>query len=82
VTDHRVFNIPEFHGQQREVTLVWRLQKHSRYAECRLFTHPIGAEIRLEAGGEFVRSEANRDPMVLMDLASEWRSGFIQKGWA
>jgi len=60
---------------------VWTLRKGKHTATCTLWTHPIGAELRLEAGGEFVRSEAGRDGLKLIDLAMEWRQQFLEKGW-
>jgi hypothetical protein len=41
----------------------------------------MGGEIRVEAGGEFVRSEAGRDPLALIDLAATWKAQFQEKGW-
>ena len=78
-----VFNVPRWEGgPPREVAMVWRLRKGKKYAECRLWTHPKRAEIRVEAGGEFVRSEAGRDPLALVDMALEWKAQFLEKGWA
>lgn len=73
--------VPKWDGQAREVALVWRLTKGRKHAECRLWTNPIGAEIRVEAGGEFVRSEAGRDPLALIELAMTWSAQFQEKGW-
>ncbi len=61
--------------------MVWRLRKGTKYVECRLWTHPIRAEVRVEAGGEFLRSEAGNDPLALVERAMEWRASFQQKGW-
>ena len=69
------FNVPRWDGQAREVSFVWRLTKAGKYAECRLWTHPVGAEL-VDAGGEFVRSEAGRDVGALIDLAAT-RKGAI-----
>jgi hypothetical protein len=63
------------------VALVWRIQKRGRFAECRLWTNPQGAEIRVEAGGEFVRSEAGSDPLALVETAMTWKAQFEEKGW-
>jgi hypothetical protein len=76
-----VFNVPMFDGTPREVALVWRLIKGGRYAECRLWTHPKGAEIRVEAAGEFIRSEAGADPLTLIEAAATWKAQFQEKGW-
>jgi hypothetical protein len=76
-----VFNVPQWDGQARDVALIWRLTKGRKVAECRLVTNPLGAEIRVGADGEFVRSEAGRDPAVLLDLAAAWKAQFQEKGW-
>jgi hypothetical protein len=46
-----------------------------------LFSHPIGAEVRLDVDGEMSRTEAGRDGQALLDLALEWREQFEVKGW-
>jgi hypothetical protein len=74
-------NVPSWDGRAREVSFVWRLTKGSKYAECRLYTHPIGAELRVEAGGEMVRTEAGRDALALLDTAAHWKAQFQEKGW-
>jgi len=76
-----VFNVPKWDGRAREVVLVWRLTKGKKIAECRLWTNPQGAEVRVEAGGEFVRSEAGRDPITLVETATTWKRNFAEKGW-
>jgi hypothetical protein len=68
-------------GQAREVALLWRLSKRAMFAECRLWTNPKRAEIRVEAGGEFVRSEAGADPLALVETAMTWKAQFQEKGW-
>jgi hypothetical protein len=76
-----VFNVPMWDGKPREVALLLRLTKGGSYAECHLWTNPQGAEIRVEAGGEFVRSEAGRDPVALVATAMTWKAQFQEKGW-
>ena len=60
---------------------MWTLQEGKHTAECSLWTHPIGGEIRVDAAREFVRSEAGRDGLALIDLAMEWKAQFFEKGW-
>lgn len=60
---------------------MWLLVKGRKRARCSLWTHPIGAELRVEAAGEFVRSEAGRDVLSLVDLAATWKAQFQEKGW-
>ncbi len=42
--------------------------------------NPIGAEIRVGAGGEFIRSETWRNPLALVELAAMWKAQFQEKG--
>ena len=64
------FNIPEYYERAQHVSQVWQLRKGRPSATCELWTHPISGEIRLEAGGDFVRSEAGRDPAFLIVTGS------------
>lgn len=77
-----VFNVPKWDGKAGEVALVWRISKRHAHAKCRLWTNPQGAEIRVEAGGEFPRSEAGRDVLTLIETATVWEAQFQEKGWA
>jgi hypothetical protein len=74
-------NVPSWDGQARAVSFVWRLTKGARHAECRLWTHPVGAELRVDVGGELLRSEAGREPLALLDTAATWKAQFQKKGW-
>jgi hypothetical protein len=77
-----VVKIPEYYERPRRVFGVWTLRKNKRTAECSLWTHPIGGEIRVEVSGdEFVRSGAGRDGLALIDKAKEWRQQFEGNGW-
>jgi hypothetical protein len=76
------FNLPEYHDRPKRIDGVWTLHKGKHTATCELWTHPIGGEIRLEAAGEFQRSEAGRDGLKLIDLAMEWKQQFVVKGWS
>jgi hypothetical protein len=80
MTDN-VVKIPEYYERPQRVFGVWTLRKNKRKATCELWTHPIGGEIRVETAEEFVRSEAGRDGLTLIELANEWRQAFIEKGW-
>jgi hypothetical protein len=39
------------------------------------------AEIRVEAAGEFVRSQAGADVLALIETATAWKTPFEEKGW-
>ena len=76
------FTFPEYDERPQRVDQCWQLRKGNKTATCELWTHPVGAEVRVEAGGEFLQSEAGRDGFALMNKANEWREAFIAKGWA
>jgi hypothetical protein len=77
-----VVKIPEYWQRPKQVARLWSLHKGRRTSTCELWTHPVGGEIRVEVSGdEFVRSEAGRDGLALIDNANEWRQQFEAKGW-
>jgi len=75
------FNFPEYHDRPQPFEQIWHLRKGRRTATCSFWTHPLGAEIRVEIGAELLRSEAGRDPSALFDLAMTWKQQFEEKGW-
>lgn len=81
VTLQNAINVPRWDGQPRQAGRLWSLHKGTRAAECLLWTNPLGAEIRVEVGGEFLRSEAGADPLALIEKADGWKAQFIEKGW-
>jgi hypothetical protein len=82
LTDRPFIQIPQYYGRPKEAGELWRLTKGRRTAFCNLWTHPIGGEVRAGVDGELMRSEAGRDGTKLIDLALEWKRGFVEKGWA
>lgn len=78
---HSIINAPQWDGTPREAGTIWTLHKGTFEAVCTLWSHPIGCEARVEAAGRFVRSEASRDGLALLDLAMTWKGQFQQKGW-
>lgn len=74
-------NVPQWTGEAREVSEVWRLRKGTRLAVCTLWTHPIGAEARVTVDGELHRSQAGRSGLVVVELALDWKERFQEKGW-
>lgn len=55
---HASFNVPEYHGRPQPSHQIWHLRMGRLTAECRFWTHPLGAEIRVQVGAELIRSEA------------------------
>jgi len=50
-------NLPEWNGQAKHLTDVWRLRKGDRQALRTLSTHPIGGEIRVTVDGELLQRQ-------------------------
>jgi hypothetical protein len=75
-------NVPMWNGAPKECGDVWTLRKGERVASCRLWTHPLGGEVRLEVDGLWCRGETHREGLALLDVAMAWRSQFEGKGWA
>jgi hypothetical protein len=75
------FNVPEYHDRPRPFEQIWHLRKGKRTAACSFWTHPIGAEIRVEVSAELVRSEAGRAASALFKLEMTWKQQFQEKGW-
>ncbi len=76
-----LFNVPEYRDRPQPLDQIWRLRNGRRTAECRFWTHPLGAEIRLQVGATLLRSKAATHPSALFDLAMEWKAQFERSGW-
>ena len=76
-----VFNMPPWDGEARPVAFVWRLIKCGREGRCRIWTHPSGGELRVDADGAFVCSETGADVARLIETAMVWRTHFERQGW-
>jgi hypothetical protein len=80
-SEHARLIIPEYYDRPCEVSEVWTVKKSGHVATCRLRTHPLGAEARVDIDGEWQRGEAGRDGLALVELAIEWKDQFVAKGW-
>jgi hypothetical protein len=74
--------LPPYYGSPALLGVVWTLRKGDRTATCEVWSHPLGWELRLSAGDEFVRSEVCRSLVGYLDVADTWRVAFVDKGWA
>jgi len=81
----QVLEGPDRDGSSRDLGDCFRLKKFQgpglKHARCRLFSHVLGFELRLEVDGELLRSEVcpERDAASLMFEA--WRTELIKRGW-
>jgi len=50
-------------------------------AACRLWTHQLGWEVRLEINGDLQRSEVFRSQDDVLTAGETWKAAMIEKGW-
>jgi hypothetical protein len=77
-----VFQRTIWDGVSREEATWWTLHKGERVAVCRMFTHQLGHEMRLEVANELVASQVCREDDHILSWQERWRVGLEEKGWA
>jgi hypothetical protein len=50
-------------------------------ASCRLWTHQLGWEVRLEINGDLQRSEVFRSQDEVLTAGETWKAAMLEKGW-
>lgn len=48
---------------------------------CKLWTHALGWEVRLEINGDLQRSEVFRSQDDVLTAGETWKAAMIEKGW-
>lgn len=71
----------EWSGEPIELGDVWMLEKEGRRLVCRLLSHPLGWELRLEVDRELWQSQACKTENDLFSTAREWREQAESNGW-
>jgi hypothetical protein len=69
-------------GQPSKLGEMFVLKKGDRAAECQLWSHWSGWELRLEIRGEMVRTLACRSQEEVFSTAETWKAAMREKGWA
>ena len=64
-----------------ELGIAWTITERNRVAQCVLFSHQFGWELRLE-GGELFRTQVCRSTEEILDTQESWKAALIEKGWA
>jgi hypothetical protein len=76
---------PDWRGDPFAVGDLFRLHKDKAgqqlEAACRLVTHQLGWELRLEVAGSLQRSQVCRTQDEVLDTSDEWKAAMIEKGW-
>jgi hypothetical protein len=64
----------------------WRLRRQgcegAREAVCRLFSHPLGWELRVEINAQLVRTEVCQSEARVAGTSGGWKAAMIDRGWA
>lgn len=81
----QVLQRPEWNGEPFAVGDLFRLHKDKAgrplEAACRLVTHQLGWELRLEVAGSLQRSQVCRSQDDVLDTSEQWKAAMIEKGW-
>ena len=51
-------------------------------ALCKLWTHALGWEVRLEINGDLQRSEVFRSQDDVLTAGETWKAAMIKRGWS
>lgn len=70
-------------GQPCEIVVWWTLRRGRgpQRSICRMFTHQLGHELRLEVKGQLVESTACRTDDEVLSQQERWRTALEAKGW-
>ena len=67
---------------QQRVSPAWNLRQGNARLECTVWSHWGGWELRLVSGSDLVRRQVVRSHEELVEVAMDWRKGFLQNGWS
>ena len=80
--------LPREHSNGRPVYLgaLFRVRKmrgkKSLAAICKLWTHHLGWEVRLEINGDLQRSEVFRSEDDVLTAGEQWKAAMVDMGWS
>jgi hypothetical protein len=76
-----VLQRPDWYGEPIRLSRVWHLTKGRRQAECALYSHQFGWELRLVAGVEVLQTRVCRSEDEVLNTHEEWRRAMLRAGW-
>ena len=80
-----VLQRPFWNGTPVDLGETWRLRKSDcdgqREAVCRLFSHQLGWELRVEVGSELRRSQVCKTEAEVFETYETWKAVMLEKGW-
>jgi hypothetical protein len=74
--------IREHFTEPERLSPAWTLHKGRKKAECSVWSHVLGFELRLDAGGHLLQTEVCRTQDDLIRVQEEWRVALVGKGWS
>lgn len=82
ITSGRIFQ-NRFDGIVREQAVWWTVSRgpKSAHVVCRMFTHPLGHELRLELSGRLQVSHVCRTDEEIVECQQRWRATLESEGW-
>ena len=69
-------------GPPIRISSGWKLTKNTHHAECELFAHELGWELRLFIDSELHMSQLCRAQDDILRVQERWKSQMIRKGWS
>ena len=70
-----------WNGMPQEEATWWSFHRNGQSAVCRMFSHPVGHELRLEISDEPFLSEICHDDEDALGCQERWRVGLEEKRW-
>src|SRR5450830_1386918 len=68
-------------GQPIRLGSMWMIAKGRRTADCELWTHLLGWELRLTSGATLLQSQVCRTQDDVLDAHEAWKVAMRSKGW-
>ena len=75
----QVLQRDEWNHQPRRQGETFRLRKGRLTAECELWSHPLGWELRLVSGNEFLQTAVCRSQDDVLSTSETWKAGMPEK---
>lgn len=76
---------PDWRGQPVYLGDLFRLTKdrsgRAMLADCKLFSHQLGWELRLDVAGTLQRSQVCRSQDDVLSTSEQWKTAMQDKGW-
>ena len=68
-------------GPPVRISSGWNLTKGTHVAECVLYAHEFGWELRLLIDRELPMSQVRRSTNDVLSTGEQWKAAMIEKGW-